>query len=430
LTDNPDINQLIDHLFRRESGRLVAVLTRIFGPENLDLAEDVVQDALMEALSQWSSKGLPQNQSAWLFRVAKNKALNAVNREKYKRRYSSDVAHYLRSEWTAEPALDHLFSEQEMLDDQLRMMFTCCHPSISRDSQVALTLKTLCGFSIPEIAKAFLTTEENIHKRLVRARQKIRENRIYFELPGGKELEKRLDTVLEAIYLLFNEGYSASGGDTLIRYELCEEAIRLVEIMAEHPGFKNKSQVHALASLMLLNASRFMSRLDEKGNILTMAQQDRSQWNRSLMHRGFDYLEKSACQGEISIYHILAAISAYHCSAPDFDATDWKSILLLYDQLALIDHSPLVLLNRAVAVSMVSGAQKAIEELDRIKNDPFIQSYHLFYTTQAEFYIRLNQFSEAIGPIEKAIRLSRLPSEKELLRRKLDLCAEFISKPV
>ena len=300
LINQSEINQLIDHLFRHESGKLVAVLTRIFGSENLDVAEDVVQDSLIEAIKQWTYTGIPNNPSAWLFKVAKNKTLNIINREKYKRQYSSDnMAHFLQSQWTAEPALDHLFSEQEIVDDQLRMMFICCHPCISTDSQVALTLKTLCGFNISEIAKAFLTTDENIHKRLVRARKKIREEKIPFEVPFGTGLEKRLQTVLETIYLLFNEGYSASSGTDLIRYEICEEAIRLTEIIANHPMIQNKSNVYALLSLMQLNASRFKARQDADGNILTLEKQNRLLWDYSFMEKGFSNLEKSTSGNQI-----------------------------------------------------------------------------------------------------------------------------------
>jgi RNA polymerase sigma factor (sigma-70 family) len=401
---------------------MVAVLTRIFGAENLRLAEDVVQDALTEAIHLWTYKGVPDNPSAWLFRVAKNKALNLLNLEKYKRQSASDVAHYLKSEWTAEPALQHLFSEQEILDDQLRMIFTCCHPAISADSQVALALKTLCGFSIPEIAKAFLTSEENINKRLVRARQKIREDKIPFEVPQGNALEQRLEAVLETVYLLFNEGYSASKGNELIRYELCEEAIRLAEIIEAHPAIQNKSNVYALLALMQLNASRFKSRQDSEGNLITMAEQDRSLWDRKLIKKGIFNLARS--HNQISIYNILAAISACHCMAPDFESTDWQTILSLYDNLVQLDSSPVVLLNRTIAVSKVSGAEKALNELERIKNDPALKSYHLFYSTQAEFYIQLNQFSNAANSLGKAIQLSSLKAEKDLLKRKFDLCKE------
>jgi RNA polymerase sigma factor (sigma-70 family) len=423
MTEN-NVNQLVDHLFRHESGKLVSVLTRIFGSENLDLAEDVVQDSLVEALKQWTYKGIPERPSAWLFMVAKNKALNIINREKNKRKYSSDVAHFLQSEWTAEPALNHIFSDKQIVDDQLRMMFTCCHPAISSDSQVALILKTLCGFSIPEIAKAFLTTDENINKRLVRARQKIREYKIPFEVPEGKYLESRLDAVLEAIYLLFNEGYSASTGNDLVRFELCEEAIRLSEIIATHEALPDKSNVHAILSLMYLNACRFKSRTDGQGNILTMAEQDRILWDRSFMQKGFYYLEKSTLHKTHSIYHILAAISAYHCAAPDFESTDWSGILALYDKLIQIDDSPVVLLNRAIVVSKVTGALEGLHELEKIKDSPALASYHLFYSAQAELYLQLNEPGKASSCLERAIQLSPLQAEKDLLQKKLDRCAK------
>src|SRR5450432_1488709 len=262
-----NISALVDKFFRHESGKIVSVLTKIFGSQNLDLAEDVVQDSLIEAMEQWQYNGPPDNPSGWLFRVAKNKALNIINREKYKRQYAKDTAFFLRSEQAAETELNPLFTEQEIQDDRLRMIFTCCHPAISPDSQVALTLKRLCGFSIPEIARAFLTTEENINKRLVRTRHKIRDDKIPFEIPTGTDLKKRLQTVLETIYLLFNEGYSASKGNDIIRYELCEEAIRLAQIIIADKSIQDRSNVYALQALMQLNASRFKARQDVEGNI-------------------------------------------------------------------------------------------------------------------------------------------------------------------
>jgi RNA polymerase sigma factor (sigma-70 family) len=424
LPEQLEINQLIDHLFRHESGKMVAVLTRIFGADNMDLAEDVVQDSLIEAIKQWTYKGVPDNPSGWLFRVAKNKALNIINREKYKRQYTSDVVHLLRSEWTAEPAVNHLFSEKEILDDQLRMMFTCCHPSISSDSQVALILKTLCGFSIPEIAKAFLTNDENINKRLVRARQKIRESKIPFEIPPGKSLKPRLQTVLETIYLLFNEGYSASTGTDLIRYEVCEEAIRLAELIAAHELIEDKSTIYALLALMQLNSSRFKARQDAEGNILTLEKQNRSLWDFALMKEGFINLERSMPTDEISIYHILATISSYHCSAPDYESTDWKSILTLYGRLVEIDNSPVVLLNRAVALSKVEGAEIAIEELQKLQNIQSLKTYHLLYAVMAEFYVEMDQFGQAAEQLQKAIDLAPLNTERFFLQKKLAYCYE------
>jgi RNA polymerase sigma factor (sigma-70 family) len=401
------------------------VLTRIFGSHNIELAEDVVQDTLLEAIKVWGYKGVPEKPVAWLYKVAKNKALNIVNREKYKREYTSEAAHFLKSEWTANAALENLFSESEIRDDQLRMMFTCCHPSVSSDSQVALTLKTLCGFSISEIARAFLTTDENVTKRLKRARQTIREDNIPFEVPGGAELESRLDAVIQTIYLMFNEGYSASSGNDLIRYELCVEAIRLAEIIADSPAIRDKSNVCASLALMYLNASRFKARMNDKGEILTMADQDRAQWDRTLMQKGFYYLEQSSNKN-ISVYHVLATISAYHCSAANYGSTDWPSILSLYDKLLLIDSSVVVLLNRTIALSKVEGPAKAIEELQKIKNDPALRSYHLLYSTLAEFYIELGNFKEAISYLEKAIDLSPLQAEKDLLQKKLEMCRQKI----
>jgi RNA polymerase sigma factor (sigma-70 family) len=424
--DKKHINQLVDHLYRHEAGKLVAVLTRVFGPENIELAEDVVQDSLVEAMKDWPYKGLPSDPSAWLYKVARNKALNTLNREKYKRQYATDLAHQLQC--TQSPStFDQFFSEHEVKDDQLRMIFTSCHPALSKDSQVALTLKTLCGFSIPEIAHAFFTTDDTINKRLVRARQKIREAQIPFEVPAFAEMEERLEAVLETIYLVFNEGYSASSGEDLIRYELCEEAIRLAEMIAAYPGIKNKSNAYAMLSLMLLNASRFASRIDKEGNILTLAEQDRSLWNTELIQKGLAFLERSTKQNTLSIYHILAAISAYHCAAPNFEATDWKGILALYDHLLLLDHSPIVKLNRLVPLAKVMGAQKAIEALKELKEDVSFTSYHLLYATEGEFYWEINEYTKAAEAFQKAIGYSSLQAEKQLLHKKLQLCLEKLT---
>jgi RNA polymerase sigma factor (sigma-70 family) len=421
-TGHDHVSHLVDHLFRHETGKLVAVLTGIFGAHHLELAEDVVQDTLLEAIHVWNYKGVPEHPVPWLYKVAKNKALNIVNREKYKREYVTEAAHFLKSEWTANAALENLFSPSGIRDDQLRMMFTCCHPTISADSQIALTLKTLCGFGLSEIAKAFLTTEENINKRLVRARQKIREEQIPFEVPADEHLEERLGAVLQTIYLLFNEGYNASTGNDLIRYELCAEAIRLAEIIADSPVIKNKENVFACLALMYLNASRFNARQNEKGEIVTMAEQDRSQWDKVLMQKGFLYLEQAAIGKKLSVYHILAAISACHCSATDFGSTDWTSIVLLYDRLAEIDDSPLVLLNRAIALSKVQGVEKAISALEQLKDIAPLKGYHLYYSTLGEFYMEAGLFNDAKNNFEKAIALANLPAEQAHLQKRIGEC--------
>lgn len=423
----PSVPTLLDHLFRHDAGKLVSVLTRIFGSQNIELAEDVVQDSFTEALNVWSYKGVPDNPSGWLFRVAKNKAINIINRQKVQTRQAADLTRVFESDVMNSQSPYKVFSDNDIHDDQLRMMFTCCHPSISADSQVALTLKTLCGFNIPEIARAFLTSEENINKRLVRAREKIRAGAIAFEVPEGRVLEERLDSVLETIYLLFNEGYKATSGHDLIRFELCEESIRLAEIIASHRSFLNKRSVYALLSLMYLNACRFQSRTDGNGRILTLAEQDRLLWDAPLMEKGFSCLEKSAVREGVTIYHILAAISAHHCAAKDFQSTDWKGILGLYDRLIQMDHSPLVILNRAVALAQVQGPKHALTELEAIEDEPALASYHLFYSTRAELLIQLGEYDRAVEALKKAISLSPLDAEKALLESKLELCASKLS---
>ena len=400
-----EISNRINHVFRYEYGKLVSVLTKTFGSSNIELAEDVVQDAMLEALKQWEYKGIPENPVGWIYKVAKYKAVNIVNREKYKRNYASEAAQYLQSEWTVEPALNHIFTDKEIADDQLRMIFTCCHPSISTDSQIALTLKTLYGFSIPEISKAFLTTDENINKRLVRARKTIKAINISFEVPVGAELEQRLKSVLETIYLLFNEGYNASSGNDLIRFELCEEAIRLAEIISENKSITNKSTVYALLALMHLNAARFASRTDAFNNIIDLEHQNRSEWDKTLLNKGLDYLQRSTQQKEVSIYHILATISAHHCTAKDFESTDWRGILSLYNNLIKIDHSSIVLLNRAVVISKVYNAKKALKELDAIKDKSVLYNYLPYYTTKAELHFKNTEREVAKNLLDKALKL-------------------------
>jgi len=451
LIDQPAINQLVDHLFRHESGKLVAVLTRVFGSDNIDLAEDVVQDSLAEALTQWQYRGVPDNPSGWLFRVARNRSLNILNREKLQQKYSAEVRAGMLAGGSLESSLDLLFSEQEILDDQLRMLFTCCHPAISPDSQIALALKTLCGFSVAEIARSFLTSEENIRKRLTRAKQGIREAPIPFDVPAGGELHRRLDTVLSTLYLLFNEGYNATTGDDPIRYDLCGEAIRLAGLIERHPAIRDRSAVCALLALMALNASRFRARQDRGGRLLTMAEQDRSLWDRALIANGIDYLRRSAeegadsvlgpvsasgadsvsrpvsASGADSVYYWLAAISAHHALAPDYASTDWTGILGLYDGLLRVEDSPVVRLNRAIALSMVEGPQKALYELDRLQEDTTLQTYPYLHSTRAEMYLRLEQFPAASACLEKAIACSTLEKEAERLRERLAFCREKIS---
>lgn len=418
--DASKIRNEVDHLFRHEHGKLVSILTKTFGPVNIELAEDVVQESMIEALNTWSYKGVPDNPIAWIYQVAKNKALNIINRKQHHQTYISERMKDASSGWSAESLLNNIFSDKEIEDDQLRMIFTCCHPSISSDSQVALTLKTLCGFSIPEISNAFLSSEENINKRLVRARKSIREAKVMFEVPAGLELDHRLSNVLETIYLIFNEGYNASSGKAFIRYELCEEAIRLAEILIAKPNLKNKSRIYALLSLMYLNVARFNSRINEFSELVDMEHQDRSKWDQKLIKKGIHFLEFSMKQNEVSIYHILATISAQHCTAKSIDTTDWEGILTLYDSLITIDNSPIVHLNRAVVLSRMKDFKTAIEILDQIEKDPIIKSYLPYYMSRAELHSQNNQVDLALQYLNKALELPLEERLKELIDSKIE----------
>jgi len=421
LENTTEINELVENFFRHESGKMISVLTGVFGKNNLILVEDIVQDTLIEAISNWTYKGVPENAVGWLYTVAKNKTLNAIKREKIQEKYISESLYVSKTQLPTELDSIEFFSEESISDDQLRMMFMCCHPSISKDSQIALILKTLCGFNIGEIAKAFLTNNESINKRLVRARKTIREDDIPFEVPSKQQLDKRVDAVLEAIYLLFNEGYSASNGDELIRTELCKESIRLAEMVANHNSITNKSNTLALIALMQLNSSRFKAREDKYGNIMTLSQQNRLLWDYHIMEQGFTNLGIAAQNHQISKYHILASISAYHCSAKDFASTDWKSILTLYDKLLTINNSPIVILNRAIALSKVGEIKKALQELAIIENDTSIKSNYLFYSAKIEFQIQLNEYDIAKKTLKKAIELAPLPKEKQMLENRFKI---------
>lgn len=413
------ISGLADHLFRHEAGKLVSVLTGIFGIERLQLAEDVVQEALVRALKTWPYYGVPSNPAAWLTQTAKNLALDVIRREQNFQEKQDQIVGTIE-QWGSHPA-SGTPEEGELADERLRLMFACCHPALPQEAQTVLSLKTLCGFSPAEIAKAFLSSEPAILKRLTRARQRIREMRVPFEIPENEEMPARLDGVLQTIYLLFNEGYKASSGDRLIREDLCHEAIRLAELLAAHPATR-QPRVHALAALMLLNAARLPARLDAHGNIHRLEEQDRSRWDRAKIGRGMFHLAQSAAGGTASEYHFQAGIAALHCSAQDFASTDWPRILSLYDQLIELNDSPVIALNRAVALSHVRGPAEAINALETIRSGQLLESYHLFYAVLAEFECQLNDFESAAAHLRQALARAELPSERDLLAKRLQAC--------
>ena len=412
------ISHLTDHLFRHEAAKLISILTGIFGINRLQLAEDVVQDSLIRALRTWPYSGVPKNPAAWLTQTAKNLAVDMIRRENLFRDKEPEIIAFME-QWPSDTASGESPTfENEIRDGRLRLMFACCHPKLLPEDQTALALKTLCAFSPGEIAKAFLTTDAAIAKRLTRAKQKIRDEHIPFEIPAGKELSRRLDVVLQTLYLLFNEGYKASSGDDLIKEDLCYEAIRLTTLLAQHPA-GDQARTHALVALMLLNAARLPGRTDCEGNILRLKEQDRLKWDGTLIARGMSHLGQSAVGQELSAYHLQAGIAACHCLAADYDSTDWPKILALYDELLALDPSPVIALNRAVAVANVSGPRAGIEAIENIQNGSQLDSYYLFYAVRGEFEHQLNNFPSAVANFRKAIALTDLKSEQSFLSQRL-----------
>jgi RNA polymerase sigma-70 factor (ECF subfamily) len=400
---------------------MVATLTRIFGIEHLSLAEDVVQEALARALQTWPFYGVPKNPAAWIMRASRNLALDVVRRQKVFRDKEAEIVHLMERENPAPDAA--IFSDLEIADDRLRMMFVCCHPFIPAEAQVALALNTLCGFSVTEISRAFLATDAAIAKRLTRAKQKIREARIPFEIPTGEELSRRLDGVLQSLYLLFNEGYKASSGERLVRKEICQEAIRLTSLLAEHAS-GNRPKTHALLALMLLNAARIPARVDDDGNLLRLQEQNRTHWDQPMIARGMFHFAQSAAGEDMSEYHLQAGIAACHCAAKDYASTDWRQILELYDHLIEFDDSPIVALNRAVALAEVDGPQAGIEAVGAIQNLQSLESYYLLYAVLGEFESRLNHGHAAAANFRKSLQLAEIKSEQVFLSKRLRACEE------
>jgi RNA polymerase sigma factor (sigma-70 family) len=413
-----DVDKLISHLFRSEAGKMAAVLTRLLGFEHYEQADDIVQDTLLKALSVWKIKGIPDNPSAWLHTVAKRKAIDVLREYKLHHGIHTEIADAMKSEWTFVPTVNQFFLENEIEDSQLRMMFACCHPSIPYDSQLALILKTLCGLSISEIADSFLTNEETITKRLYRAREKIREEKIELEAPVAMELIPRLDAVLHAIYLLFNEGYNSSHAARLIRDELCEDAMRLCVLLTRN-SLTDRPEANALLALMCFQASRSQARLDTDGNIILLQQQDRSRWYQPLIERGKFYLEKASEDEQFTEYHLEAAIAGIHASARSFDETDWRSIYELYDALCLLRPGSITELNRAIALGFSSSPKDGLEALKRIRG---LEENSIYHSAIGDFLKSLGQKQNARESYEQAMKLTQSKANVQLLKEKISLC--------
>jgi RNA polymerase sigma-70 factor (ECF subfamily) len=415
MTHAGEVQKLVDHLFRHEAGRMVATLTRIFGPEHLELAEDVVQDALLKALRHWPYHGVPANPRAWLTQVAKHRALDHLRRQAALRDREAEL-----KRWAESRAAD-ADPDPAVADDSLRLMFLCCHESLSAESRIALTLKTLGGFGVVEIARAFLTPEATVAQRLVRAKRKLKESGVAFAIPEAADLAHRLDSVLDVLYLMFNEGYAAHSGDRLVREDLVYEAIRLTRLLLDLPPTR-APEVHALLALMLFQAARLPARVDDAGDLLLLAEQDRSRWNRSLIAQGFTHLAQAGKGNALTAFHLEAGIASCHARSGSWADTDWGQILTYYDWLVKLNPSPVVALNRAVALAQVAGPEPALAELDKIRDHPQLQDYCLLPATLGELHRLRGEHAHAAACFRRALALAGSAPERRFLLERLRAC--------
>jgi len=406
-----------DHLFRREAGRMVATLARIFGVHNLALAEDVVQDAFCRALEVWKFRGVPENPSAWLMVTAKNRALDLLRRERTARTFAPELARLLESEWTLAPAVEESFAPQAIQDDQLRMMFSCCHPRLPEETQVALVLHILCGFSVQEVAAAFVCGHAAMEKRISRAKKLLAGSKKLFDIADAADFTARLPAVLRALYLLFNEGYHGASAESAVRAELCREAMRLAALLAAHPLAATPA-TFALSALLSLHAARLPARLDSSGELRSLVDQDRSLWDAHLVEEGQKLLELSARGPQLTEYHLEAAIAWAHATAPRVEDTDWGMIVSLYDKLMAIRPSPVVALNRAIAIAQREGPQRGLQEIRSIADSDRLAGYPFFHAALGEFESRAGRPELARQHFRAALALARNPAERTFLRRK------------
>jgi RNA polymerase sigma-70 factor (ECF subfamily) len=416
MAETEDLKRSVEHLFRHESGRMLAALLRLFGLRQVEIAEDLVQETLLAAYEQWKIQGIPEQPRAWLYRTAKNKAVDFLRRE---RNFSTNIApNYLlktardtaqRQNW-----LDTYFLDTEIEDAQLRMMFACCHPLLSAEQHLVLMLRTLCGLSTRETAQALLLPEDTIGKRLLRTKEKIKAADIALKVPAGQALQSRLDAVLQAVYLLFNESYKSSTDAALIRLDLCAEALRLCELLTRHAATA-LPQAHALMSLLCFQASRLDARMDAQGAIIVLEHQDRSRWSRPLIAAGYEHFDKSQRGDHISAYHIEAAIASYHASAPHFEQTNWKAIYHCYTLLLRTAPSPLVALNQAIALGYANGPEAGLAALLCIEG---LAENHLWHAALGDFYHKKGQAKAAQAAYDAALRWATVPAERQLLASK------------
>ena len=413
MTEPRPAPELPEHYFRHEFGRLVSVLSRRFGIRRVELCEDAAQTALLRAVQSWSARGIPDDKGAWLYRVATNQVLDALRRDRRTESGTDDEA-----DASVESGAEGVYLEGEVRDDQLRLLFVCADPAIARESQLILALKTLCGFSTDEIALRMFQSEEAVHKRLQRARAALRERDVELDTPSLAELANRLPSVHQILYLLFNEGYSSAQPDTLIRRELCEEAVRLARVLVEHPVGAHPA-TDALLALMYLHAARFEARVDGSGGLLLLEEQDRTLWDRELIDIGLGFLERAAQGEEFSRYHVEAAIAAEHCLASSFAATRWSEITRLYVALERVAPSPMNTLNRAIALAEWKGPDAGLELLEALKPPGWLLGFYLWDATLGELYRRRGDLERATRHLTRALETAPTHAEQALLRRRL-----------
>jgi RNA polymerase sigma-70 factor (ECF subfamily) len=410
-----------DHLFRHEAGRMVAVLTRIFGVHNLALAEDVVQDAFCRALEVWKFRGVPENPAAWLMATAKHCALDALRRERTARTYAPELGRLLESEWTLAPVVEELFTPNAIKDDQLRMMFSCCQTRLVEEAQVALILNILCGFSVDEVANAFVSSHAAIEKRITRAKKVLSSSKKLFDVTAQSDFSTRLPAVQRALYQLHNEGYHGASSEFTVRAELCHEAMRLAAMLLQHP-FGATPATFALSALMCLSTARLPARVNASGNLTALFDQDRTLWDQELVREGLSLLNLSATGSELSEYHVEAAIAAVHAEAQRADDTDWEKIVSLYDTLMKIRPSPIVALNRAIAIAQRDGPTRGLEEIRAITDQDRMSRYPFYSAALGELELRRGKRAIARDHFQAAVKLARNPMERRFLQQRISAC--------
>ncbi|MCV9386947.1 RNA polymerase sigma factor [Reichenbachiella ulvae] len=419
------IDDTLNHLFRAESGKMVAVLIKIFGIQNIGLAEDVVQEALLAAMESWKFKGLPDNPRAWLYRVAKNKAIDQLRKRRHDQvfDFTEPGRILLSSEYTLQVTMDDFFDDQKIQNDFLAMMFACCHPEIHIDHQITFILKSLCGFSTREVARAFLTEEATISKRIYRTKTFFKEERMRLAIPEGHELENRSASVLQAIYQIFNEGYKATHSDQLVRKDLIAQALQLGQALLQHP-LTRLPEVYALMALMCYHAARSESRVGQEGQLVLLKDQDRSQWNQELIHSGHAFLNKAAFGERVSRYHIEAALAYEHCAASSYDNTNWQAILGYYDLLLDQGFDAVVYVNRCMALLEASGVKVAKDALQKVDDIKVLQKYYLYHAAWGELYLKSQEPTRARRAWKRALDLTQSPAERKLLENKMQQLEE------